>query len=121
MLFWKALNYGGKEGTQYKEVLEVLNDCNINGGPALQLGGGGNNNTDLPENQIDAKLEIEIAESLKKLNLKKAPRIPTMPEFYTVDNLINTKFDLTNIPVGISKTKLTPVTFNFDENYVRRR
>ena len=60
----------------------------------------------------------DIAESLKKLNLKKAPRIPTMPDFYTVDNLINTKFDLTNVPVGISKTKLTPVTFNFDENYV---
>ena len=37
----------------------------------------------------------DIAESLKKLNLKKAPRIPTMPDFYTVDNLINTKFDLT--------------------------
>ena len=67
--------------------------------------------------EINQKIK-EIETSLKALKMKKAPRIPTLPNFLTVDNLINTGYTLKNIPVGISKTNLSMVTYDFDENYV---
>ena len=58
-----------------------------------------------------------LAENLKKLNLKKAYKIPCMPNFLTVDNLINTKYDLTQIPVGIARNNLKLCTYDFSKNY----
>ena len=58
-----------------------------------------------------------IAQDLKKAKLKKAPRIPSMPDFLLVDQFINEKYDLTNIPIGISKNKLSICTYDFSVNY----
>ncbi|MBQ6285218.1 MAG: type VII secretion protein EssC [Bacilli bacterium] len=59
----------------------------------------------------------EMANNLKKLNMKKAKPIPAMPKFLTVDNLINTGYTLKNVPVGISKDKLSIQTFDFSNSY----
>ncbi len=59
----------------------------------------------------------EVATSLKNAKLKQAPRIPTLPDFFTVDKLVNTKYELSTIPVGISKNKLSVCTYDFNANY----
>lgn len=100
-IFWKALNHGGPKGTQYQEVLDVLSGCNVNGGPAMQLGGGGNNNTDFPENKIDTQLEAEIAESLKKYekDLKKIKNVTKAMCHYVKQNGNLSKNDISAMPV----------------------
>ncbi len=59
----------------------------------------------------------EMAKNLRKLNMKKAAGIPTMPNFLTVDKLINTGYTLKDVPVGIAKDKLNIVTFDFSSSY----
>lgn len=59
----------------------------------------------------------EMANNLKKLNMKKAKPIPAMPKFLTVDNLINSGYTLENVPVGMSKDKLTLQSFDFSKSY----
>lgn len=100
-IFWKALNYGGEKGTQHKEVLDVLNGCNVNGGPAMQLGSGGNNNTDFPENQIDAEAEAEIAASIKKYekDLNKIKNVTRAMCHYVKQNGNISKNDISAMPV----------------------
>jgi len=61
---------------------------------------------------------IEICKKIKNTKMKNAPKIPSMPDFFTVDKLINIKYDLSSIPVGISKNKLSTCTFDFSVNYV---
>lgn len=67
--------------------------------------------------EINKKI-AEISKTLKDMKMKQAPKIPTLPDFLTVDNLINTKYDLSTIPIGIAKNKLNTVTYNFEENFV---
>ncbi|MGM9877630.1 MAG: type VII secretion protein EssC [Bacilli bacterium] len=67
--------------------------------------------------EVNIKIQ-EIAKSLKELKMKNAPKVPTMPEFLTVDKLVNSEYTLSNIPVGISKNKLSIVTYDFSDNYV---
>ena len=67
--------------------------------------------------ELNQKIK-EIESSLKALKMKKAPAIPTLPNFLTVDKLINSGYTLKNIPVGISKSSLSMVTYDFDENFV---
>lgn len=64
-----------------------------------------------------SKTIMDLATTLKSAKLKKAPAIPTLPKFFTVDKLINTNYTLDKVPVGISKAKLTTETYNFNENY----
>ena len=59
----------------------------------------------------------EMENNLKKLNMKKAMSIPTMPNFLTVDKLINTGYTLKDVPVGIAKDKLNIVKFDFSSSY----
>ncbi len=61
----------------------------------------------------------EMAKNLKKLNMKKAMMIPTMPKFLTVDKLINTGYTLKEVPVGIAKDKLNIVPFDFSTGYTQ--
>jgi hypothetical protein len=100
-IFWKALNHGGPKGTQYQEVLDVLSGCKVNGGPAMQLGSGGNNNTNFPEDKIDAQLEAEIAESLKKYekDLKKIKNVTKAMCHYVKQNGNLSKNDISAMPV----------------------
>ncbi len=66
----------------------------------------------------DINITIQtMVNDYKKLKLKKAPRIPSMPDFLLVDQFINEKYDLTNIPIGISKNKLSICTYDFSVNY----
>ena len=69
------------------------------------------------QDEINKKIS-DITKTLKEMKMKQAPKIPTLPDFLTVDNLINTNYNLSTIPVGISKNKLNIVTYDFEENFV---
>ena len=56
---------------------------------------------------------IDLSKELHEKSSKKAPKIPTLPEFLTVDKLLNRKYNLTNIPIGITKTKLSILNYDF--------
>ena len=60
----------------------------------------------------------DLAKQLKSVSPKKAPKIPALPDFFTVDKLLNTGYDLSNVPVGITKSKFAICTYDFTNNYV---
>ena len=66
--------------------------------------------------EINQKI-IDLSKNLKALKMKKAPKIPTLPDFLTVDKLINIGYTLKEVPVGISKNKLNITTYDFTENF----
>ena len=61
----------------------------------------------------------DIANNLKKYNMRKAKPIPTMPNFFTVDKVINAGYSLKEVPIGISKDKINIVPFDFSSSYTQ--
>ena len=61
---------------------------------------------------------IDLSKELLEKSNKHAPKIPTLPEFFTVDKLINKKFTLSNVPIGITKTKLNISNYDFTKNNI---
>ena len=59
---------------------------------------------------------IDLSKSIHDKSSKRAPKIPTLPEFLTVDKLLNRKYNLSSVPVGISKTKLNITNYDFTKN-----
>ena len=60
-----------------------------------------------------------ISEVEKILNAKiqkRAPKVPVLPDFLTVDRFMNKKFTLQEIPVGITKHKLSICSYDFSKS-----
>lgn len=57
----------------------------------------------------------DIATQLKASYTKRAPKIPVLPRFLTADKLLNKDFNLSNVPVGISKNKLQIIDYDFNK------
>lgn len=50
---------------------------------------------------------------IKNISKKSAPKIPTLPEVVTIDNLLPNLIDIHNIPIGILRKNLKICTYNF--------